>query len=447
MKRRYAICGLSLRGIHHFLLPLLGKSSVEEANDFSTAAEVVGILDRDGNRSREFQNHVGTAIPFYPADGFDAMVAEQRPDTILVAGPDHTHHEYILRALRAGCDVIVEKPMVISAKEARDVIEAERESGRRVQVTFNYRYTLAHRTLKRMILEGKLGRITNVELTWNLDTHHGASYFFRWNRERSKSGGLNIHKCCHHFDLVNWWLDDVPETVFAFGALNYYGPNGAHRPRDAKGRPLDATATKENCPYFRQHYAGKLSPQSPQINPGWDPMNLEYALQYPEDVPRYIYDDAIDIEDTYSVVMQYRKGASLAYSCNFSTPWEGYVLGINGTLGRIEISHYSNPDPTGSVPSGKIPSKIIFLPLFGGREEIVIPAATGGHGGADLIIQRDLFLGVSPESRELSLQAGSMSGALAVAQGEAVCRSVQTGKPVSVEDLLWLTALAGKKAA
>jgi len=60
----------------------------------------------------------------------------------------------------------------------------------------------------------------------------------------------------------------------------------------------------------------------------------------------------------------------------------------------------------------------------------------GGHGGADFAIQNDLFNGASPESQELELVAGSQSGAYAIAMGEAVWRSIQSGKPVNIGKLL-----------
>src|SRR5690606_1947854 len=117
------------------------------------------------------------------------------------------------------------------------VLKAEQESSGELVVAHNYRYGTLSRRIKEFLMEGKLGRITNVEFVYNLDTFHGASYFYRWNRERKNSGGLSIHKSVHHIDLINWFLDSVPETIFAFGALNYYGPNGAHRPRSADGSP------------------------------------------------------------------------------------------------------------------------------------------------------------------------------------------------------------------
>ena len=44
------------------------------------------------------------------ASDFEQMIAEQKPDTIIVTSVDRTHHEYIVRAMELGCDVISEKP-------------------------------------------------------------------------------------------------------------------------------------------------------------------------------------------------------------------------------------------------------------------------------------------------------------------------------------------------
>ncbi|MFZ4777127.1 MAG: Gfo/Idh/MocA family protein [Terrimicrobiaceae bacterium] len=434
-KTRYAICGLSTRGIYQFVLPLIGKNR-EGGPNFTENADLVGILDADRTRVETFLGKVGVSIPYYPANEVERMIKETAADTLIVAGPDVTHCDHIVAGLEAGCDVIVEKPMVIDCEQVRRVQDAERKTGRRVRVAHNYRYTPTHKRLKRMILGGELGRIVNVEFTYNLDNWHGSSYFYRWNRLREMSGGLSIHKCCHHFDLVNWWLGDVPADVLAFGALNYYGPKGALRPQDSQGGRLMPDEEKRQCPIFQKHYAGKADPVSNQITTGWDEFELSYDVQYPADKPRYIYDDEIQIEDTYSAAVRYRSGTTMAYSCNFCTPWEGYVLGINGTKGRVEIVHRSDPDPTGKTNPAADAGLITFYPLFGGKSVIEIPAVAGGHGGADFAIQNDLFGGVSKESEELELVAGSQAGAYAIAMGEAVWKSIASGQPMNIGKML-----------
>ena len=431
-KTRFVICGLSVRGINHFVLPLLGRNRPGGTN-FQEHAELVGILDVDRDRVATFLAKVGVRIPYYPADAVPRMIQETRPDVLIATGPDGTHCAHIVAGLAAGCDVIAEKPMVINCEQVRRVQAAEQASGRTVRVAHNFRYTPTHQRLKRLILSGQLGRIVNVEFTYNLDTWHGSSYFYRWNRDRDQSGGLSIHKCCHHFDLVNWWVDDIPEELYAFGSLKYYGPNGALRPRDAQGRPLSPADEKRHCPVFQQHYAGKAAPDSNAISTNWDEFNLAYGVQYPPDQRRYIYDEEIRIEDNYSVVVRYQRGATMAYSCNFCTPWEGYNLGINGTAGRIEIAHRS--DPTGKTLMADS-GLITYYPLFGEKQLIEIPPASGGHGGADFVIQNDLILGPSATSRELQLVAGSAAGAQAIAMGEAVWHSIQERRPIAIPRLL-----------
>ena len=435
-KRTYAIAGLSVRGIYAFALPLLGRASSFGNNDFSGDSEIVAIVEPDAARARRFAEVVGREFPVYSPEEFERMVVERNPDVVIASGPDFTHHDYIVSSLASGRDVVTEKPMVISAAEARSVLSAERSSRRRVFMAHNYRYMPLMQALKRELLSGRIGRVTNMEFVFNLDTIHGSSYFFRWNRQRKNSGGLNIHKCCHHFDLINWLLGDHPETLCAFGRRNFYGSNGAHRPRDPQGAALPPEQTKQRCPYFQRHYAENYSAASNDIGTGWDEFRIDYDLQYPPDEPRYIYDEVIDIEDTYGALFEYRNGAIVTYSCNFSTPWEGFVIGINGTHGRIEVSHHSNPDPTGRLVRRVADPTIVVLPMFGGREEIPVTAASGGHDGADPFMQRDLFGTPSPESRHLGLMASSYQGAVAVCQGEGVYLSLSSRQTIRMSDLL-----------
>jgi predicted dehydrogenase len=109
--------------------------------------------------------------------------------------------------------------MVIDENQCRAVLDAEKRSGRSLGVTFNYRFAPKHRRIKELLLAGEIGRVSSVDVSWYLDTSHGADYFRRWHRLRSQGGSLWVHKASHHFDLVNWWLDADPVEVSAFGSL------------------------------------------------------------------------------------------------------------------------------------------------------------------------------------------------------------------------------------
>jgi predicted dehydrogenase len=433
--RRYVICGLSNRAIAQFALPLLGSKALPEYGDYSAYGKLVGILDLDTQRVADFNAAMGINLPIYRPEDFDRMIDETHPDVVLVGTPDGLHVDYIVQGLRRDLAVITEKPMVIDCEQGRRVLEAERRSKAAVRVTFNYRYTQLHMAIKRLLMGGAIGRITNVELAWNIDTFHGSSYFYRWNRERDKSGGLSISKSCHHFDLINWWLNDVPEQVFAFGALNYYGARSPYKPTGPGGQALPFAQQVEQCPYQQYwNLPGMAPPKDDHLTAHQRVFQLPYYKQYREHKPKYIYDEEIGIEDTYSAVVRYRGGASMTYSANFSAAWEGYTLGINGTHGRLETTHLVAP---GRSPwAADATETIAVYPLFGQRQVHSVRRVSGGHGGADPRLKYDLYVGETPQDRELGCMAGARDGVYAVAIGEAVWRSVVEKRVINIEQLL-----------
>jgi predicted dehydrogenase len=433
--KSYAICGLSCRAIAEFLIPLTGIEKLPEYGDFSKYGRIAALLDIDVKRCNEFNQRAGTSYPVYTPDEFDRMLEETRPDYVAVTGPDFTHAGYIVKALQKNIDVISEKPVIASCEQANEVFAAAQESKAAIRVTHNLRYTVLHKTLKRLLKNQEIGQITNIEMVYNLDSYHGSSYFRRWNRDRKLSGGLTITKGCHHFDLLNWLVDDVPEEVFAFGALNYYGPGGFHSPRKKNGKNLSVEEQKKLCPYYKRwNSPGRETPKDDHLNHFNKLFKIPMETQYPPDQELYIYDDDIHIEDTYSSVLRYRNGVSAVYSSNFSAPWEGYILGINGSLGRIEVRHYGAPSRCNFHVDTE--QKIFIHPLFGESRAIDIKTVEGGHGGADICLKHEMFVEQNAESKELDLAASFRDGALAVGVGEAVWRSAVEKRPVKLSELL-----------
>ncbi len=422
-KRRYAVCGVSGRAIGMYIKPMM--------KSFAHCVELVGLLDIDPLRFKVCKDIVPEAkdVPEYLAADFDKMIAEQKPDAILVVSMDCTHVEYIIRGLEKGLDVICEKPMTTNTADALRVMEAEKKSTGKVICTFNYRYKAVHRKLREMILENKIGKVTHVDLNWYIDIKHGSSYFHRWNRMRENSGSLSIHKSSHHFDLVNWWIDGIPEQVHAFGALNHYGPNGPFNPSKKDGRSCP------DCPEFMQcAYKARWATRNSTMFVPDDHINSfeTKVQQYTHYNPkRCIFDNEINIHDTFVVNVKYKNGALLNYSANFSTPYEGYRLAINGTHGRLESLEFINRGVTALQDPNGGDQFIDYYPIFGGKERINVISGAGGHGGGDPLILEDIFLGEDP-ARKYDILAKSVDGLRAIAIGDAVYNSIVNG---GVQDL------------
>ena len=422
--KRYAVCGVSSRAIGMFIRPMM--------EIFYHNSQLVGLLDIDPRRFEVCKEKVPQTrdVATYFPDQFEQMIAEQKPDVLIVAGVDVTHAEYIVKGLEHDLDIITEKPMATTSEACNAILAAEAKSKGKVTVTFNYRYAPIHSRIRELVLEGKVGRITSVDLNWYIDTYHGASYFKRWNREREKSGGLSIHKCTHHFDLVNWWIGQKPEEVFAYGALNYYGSEGGLNPRKVDGRHCRECPDSSNCTYYMRWTTRSVDsvPKDDHLG-ALGKIERPYTNYRPD---RCIYDSDINIEDTYVATVKFDQGAFLSYSCNFSTPYEGYRLAINGTKGRIETMEYHSPART-PFP---IPVQTIdYFPLFGSKETIHVVSRKGGHGGGDPLLLEDLFLGVDPH-RPYEILSGALDGAYSVVTGEAVWKSAKENRPIKIRELL-----------
>jgi len=360
---------------------------------------------------------------------------------VIITTPDFTHAGLAVAALDAGADVIIEKPLTIDAEGVRAISEAVERTGRGVTVTFNYRYSPRNAALKELIASGEIGEVTSVHFEWVLDTAHGADYFRRWHREKKNSGGLLVHKSTHHFDLVNWWLDDAPRRVFASGGLRFYGPDNAAA-RGLGERPERGTTDSELRDAF------SLDLRADPVLKGLY-LDAEHHDGYLRD--RDVFTGPITIEDNLSLVVDYQRGPTMSYSLNAHSPWEGYSVHVNGTKGRAElhvvergavlldahgravIDPTAQPDGVTPDSSRPVGDRLTVQHHFGPLREVLIPEGAGGHGGGDDVLLADVFRpgGQDPTGRRASWADGVRS----LAVGLAGNRSLATDLPVLTADL------------
>lgn len=418
-ERNVAICGLSNRAIKLFVGPLAQRPN--------SPVRIAALLDPDPLRFEVCKRKHPTfaQLPCYRDTEFQTMLTDVRPDVLYISGIDSTHIAYILAGLEAGLDVVVEKPMVTTWADCLRVLEAERNSTGRVYVAFNFRYAPLHQTIKKLLHENRIGKVLQINLEYYLDPFHGASYFKRWHRTQANSGGLAVHKACHHFDLVGWWLGQAPRQVSAFGALNYYGPDSEHRPQPAvPGLHCSDCTDRSVCRYdrfFRQHLSAAEADGYTGVRNG-----QEYGTYRPD---ACIFDPAIDVKDTYVATVRFDGGALLSYSLNFSAPFEGYRLSMNGTQGRLETQVFLHSQRL-SVPIARTQSVQLFG-LFGGMETLEVPVETEGHLGGDAGLLRDLFSLQAYDGMN-SMLAGAREGALSIAVGDAINRSIHEQKVITI---------------
>lgn len=404
------------------------------ATTYRDSCELCAICDLSQTRmdftNRTLAEDFGyPPVPAYHYTDFEKMIEEHNPDYVIVTSVDRTHHTYIIRAMELGCDVITEKPMTIDEKRAQAIIDTAEKTGREVRVTFNYRYAPYNTKIRELIENDAIGEVFSVHFEWLLNTKHGADYYRRWHRNKSNSGGLLVHKSTHHFDLVNFWLGAKPKTVFAFGERNFYGIENAER-RGVKDfyHRCHGSAAAQNDPF-----AINLE-SSPRLKGLY--LDAEADSGYIRDLS--VFGDGISIEDTMGVTVQYNTNAILTYSLNSYMPWEGFVVSINGSKGRIEYkvveTTYINAGGKAELEGAAGFHRIVVYPMFEEAYEVDVVTAEGGHGGGDPVLLDSLF-GV-PDPDPFHREADHIQGAMSILTGIAANKSIASGMPVKIDDLI-----------
>lgn len=427
-KKRYVIVGTGGRSFM-FAQALL--------QDYKRTCSLVAICDLNEQRmafhNQRYQEEWGCKpVKTYLAKDFDQMIEKEKPQCVIVTTMDRTHHEYIVRAMELGCDVITEKPMTTDAEKCQAIIDTVNRTGRDLRVTFNYRYSPSRSKVKELIQSGVIGDVKSVHFEWLLDTRHGADYFRRWHRDKRNSGGLMVHKATHHFDLVNWWLGSEPIKVFGLGQLSFYGrangeKYGNYRPYY---RATDSAAAKDD----------------PFANSLRDSDNLKGLYLDAEHCDGYLRDqnvfgDGVSIEDTMNLSVLYKNGAQMSYSLTAYSPWEGYRIAFNGTKGRLELDELENSYISAGnshIADGCThSSRLTVFPHWEKPYHVEFPKGEGGHGGGDIILLADLFARTKRKD-PLGRAAGHRDGAISILTGIAANQSFATGQPVDVTSLVQL---------
>ena len=163
----------------------------------------------------------------YDANDFDRMIEEYRPDEVIVLTPDHTHDEYICRAMEHGCDVIAEKPLTTSIEKLQRIIDAHAQD--RAQLPRHLQLPLC--AMEHHDQAGhpdrRAGKVASVTRRHAFGQTRGAEFYHRWHGQMDRSGGMLVHKSTHYLDLINFWIASVPRTVYARGHRNVFNEKTA----------------------------------------------------------------------------------------------------------------------------------------------------------------------------------------------------------------------------
>ncbi|MBS1782880.1 MAG: Gfo/Idh/MocA family oxidoreductase [Bacteroidetes bacterium] len=152
----------------------------------------------------------------------EELLQKEKLDVVAICSPNGLHAQHAIRALNAGCHVLCEKPMSISSYDAGEMIKAAEKANRRLFAIKQNRFNPPVVALKRVLEEGRLGKIFSVQLScfWNRDA---AYYENSWKGTKDLDGGTLFTQFSHFVDLLYWMFGDVQQVQAYIGNYAHQG--------------------------------------------------------------------------------------------------------------------------------------------------------------------------------------------------------------------------------
>ncbi len=369
-----------------------GPYAIQHPNEIS----MIAVADPDEMRRGRFSS-LHDIPPAMQFDSWQALCSQPKLARVAInCTQDRTHHASTLALLRAGYDVLLEKPMGVSAAECTDLVETAEQLGRTLQICHVLRFTAFFTALYDIVNSGRLGRIVTIDHRENVSYWHMSHSFVRgnWGNE-GRSAPMILAKCCHDLDILLWIMRQRVTHLSSFGSLMHYragtlslgeqaGIEGAPA-RCTDGCPIEAT-----CPWYAPRLYGADVHQRSQIEPFPAHEFMLHAADMPADPTarweklttspygRCVYRCDNDVVDHQTLNMLFEGGATCTFTMHGHSEREGRSMRWDGTKATL----------FGDFTDGR-PHAIRIIDHGSEKEEVIYPSAgSSGHGGGDFGLMR-----------------------------------------------------------
>jgi predicted dehydrogenase len=146
----------------------------------------------------------------------DKLLADDSIDAVVIAVSNEWHAPIAVQALEAGKHVLLEKPMAINLKSAKQIVEAERKAGKVLMIPHQLRWESLSMQVKQQVEKGTLGHIYHAKAGWV--RRKGIPGWGTWFTQMDKSGGGPLIDLGVHMLDLSLYLMGNPKPVSVYGA-------------------------------------------------------------------------------------------------------------------------------------------------------------------------------------------------------------------------------------
>lgn len=181
-------------------------------------SHVAAVMSSNKERGRQYAKANGIPQAY---DSVDALLADPRVKVVYISTTNERHKEETLQSLQAGKHVLCEKPLALNLEDAKSMVEAARKAGLVMGTNHHLRNAITHRTLRRMIAEGAIGKALAARV---FHAVYLPDHLQGWRiKDPSTGAGVILDITVHDTDTLRFILDDEVEEVTALSAQQGLG--------------------------------------------------------------------------------------------------------------------------------------------------------------------------------------------------------------------------------
>ncbi len=183
---------------------------------YNSGLEIVGLCDLDLKKIKELKEKFEFLKEVKEYSDYKKMIEEQHPNLVAIATESGTHAKIACDAIKLNCNLIIEKPMALSLRDADKIISLSKEKNVKVCSCHQNRFNKSIQKIRQAVEQRKFGKMFygTAHIRWNRQKKYyiQASWRGTWDQD----GGVLMNQGIHNIDLLNWMLGGEIEEVFAY---------------------------------------------------------------------------------------------------------------------------------------------------------------------------------------------------------------------------------------
>ena len=190
----------------------IARSHIDAA--VANKLNIAALCDNDISKAHTQAEENDLSTSFF-AD-YRKMLSSIKPDFAAIATPSGSHAKIALDCINAGCNVLIEKPVSLSVKDADEIAATAKAKKVVVGVCHQNRFNRSVKKLHNAVESGRFGRIFHIAANIRWNRNKGYYDQAKWRGTWAQDGGCLMNQCIHNIDLLRWIMGSEVQEVFSY---------------------------------------------------------------------------------------------------------------------------------------------------------------------------------------------------------------------------------------